>query len=71
MNNNNKVNDNFDPINDWIGQIVIVENVDKRYAAKLIAINGNELWFESKIKARWMQARSEIKYLGLAVRQVV
>ncbi|MDQ1251362.1 MAG: hypothetical protein QG646_435 [Euryarchaeota archaeon] len=63
-NDNNNIS--FDPINEYIGKIIIVENNKRRFSARLIAIKDNELWFESKTKARWMQSRSEIQYLGLA-----
>jgi hypothetical protein len=50
----------IDPIVDSIGTIVIVQTTEKRFAARLIALKGDELWFESKRGARWMHNRSDI-----------
>jgi hypothetical protein len=56
---------NFDPISDLIGNITIVETPSNRFAARLIAVLGNELWFESKRGARWMQNRNDIQNICL------
>jgi len=70
MNNNtiprniNMQNMNPDPINKLIGKIVIVE-ADYRFAARLIAVVGPELWFESKRGAVWMRNRSDIQNICL------
>jgi hypothetical protein len=50
----------IDPIESTIGTIVIVQTTEKRFAARLIALKGDELWFESKRGARWMYNRSDI-----------
>jgi hypothetical protein len=57
--------DKPDPISSLLGKIAIVETPDKRFAARLIAVNDTELWFESKRGARWMHNRSEIKSICL------
>jgi hypothetical protein len=70
MNNNtiprniNMQNMNPDPINKLIGKIVIVE-ADYRFAARLIAVVGPELWFESKRGAVWMRSRNDIQNICL------
>jgi hypothetical protein len=63
-------NNNIDPIFDYIGKIVQVCHSNRKYQAKLIAINGNEVWLESKNKQRWMVSRSILEYLGLVGNQV-
>jgi hypothetical protein len=60
----------FDPIQDWIGKITQLRHNDRQYAAKLIAIRDNELWFEGRNKQRWMVNRSELQYIGLVGNQV-
>ena len=59
------MNPNFDPISDLVGKIIIVETPENRFAARLIAALGNELWFESKRGTRWMKNRSEIRNICL------
>lgn len=62
------MNDNIkdlDPISLLLGKITIVETPSNRFAARLIAILGNELWFESKRGTRWMQNRSDIQNICL------
>jgi hypothetical protein len=61
----NNINPNFDPISKLVGKIIIVENNEKRFAARLIAALGNELWFESKRGAVWMQNRNDIQNICL------
>jgi len=51
----------FDPINSLIGKIVIVETSEKRFAARLIASNGDELWFEDRTGRQWMNSRSAMQ----------
>lgn len=63
-------NNNIDPIFDYIGKIVQVCHSNRKYQAKLIAINGNEVWLEAKNKQRWMVSRSILEYLGLVGNQV-
>jgi|WetSurMetagenome_2_1015567.scaffolds.fasta_scaffold03055_6 hypothetical protein len=63
-------NNEFDPIYDYIGKIVILKNAERQYAAKLIAVKGNELWLEARNKAVWMQSRKEVLYIGLTKSQV-
>jgi hypothetical protein len=50
----------IDPLSKDLGTIVVVETADDRFAARLIAIQGNELWFESKKGKHWMKSRTEI-----------
>ena len=54
----NNINPNFDPISKLVGKIIIVENNEKRFAARLIAALGNELWFEGRNGRRWAAACS-------------
>lgn len=51
----------FDPINSLIGKIVIAETSEKRFAARLIVINGDELWFEDRTGRQWMNSRSAMQ----------
>lgn len=60
----NNMNPNFDPISKLVGKIVIVE-ADYRFAARLIAVRNNELWFESKRGAVWMRNRNDIQNICL------
>jgi hypothetical protein len=62
MNNNL---DNPDPISLLLGKIVIVETPERRFAGRLIFVNSTELWFESKMGARWMHNRCEIQSICL------
>lgn len=66
---NNNVEE-FDPIYNYVGKLVVVENNGKKFCAKVIAIKGEELWFQGKNSAIWMIARSNVKYIGLAKIQV-
>ena len=61
----NDTMNNFDPISDLVGKIIIAETSENRFAARLIAILGNELWFESRMGARWMKNRREIQNICL------
>lgn len=61
----NDIMNNFDPISELVGKIIIAETSENRFAARLIAILGNELWFESKRGARWMKNRREIQNICL------
>ena len=56
----------FDPIQEYIGKIVQVRHNKRQYAAKLIAIKGNELWFEARNKQRWMVSRTVLDYICIA-----
>ena len=56
----------FDPIQEYIGKIVQVRHNERQYAAKLIAIKGNELWLEAKNKQRWMVSRTVLDYICIA-----
>jgi len=56
---------NYDPIFDYIGKIVQVCHSGRKYHAKLIAINGDEVWLESRDKQRWMVSRKILEYIGL------
>ena len=58
-----------DPIYDYISKIMIVENDKREFAGRLVAVLGNELWFEGRNGRRWMQNRNEIKTMRLG-RQV-
>jgi hypothetical protein len=51
----------LDPINSLIGKIIIAETSEKRFAARLIAVNGEELWFEDRTGRQWMNSRSAVK----------
>jgi len=60
------MNNKFDPISKLVGKIIIVDDIyGKRFAARLIAANGNELWFESKRGTVWMQNRNDIQNICL------
>jgi hypothetical protein len=60
------MNNKFDPISKIVGKIIIVDdNYGKRFAARLIAANGNELWFESKRGTVWMRNRNDIQNICL------
>lgn len=56
---------NYDPIFDYIGKIVQVCHSGRKYHAKLIAINGDEVWLEGRDKQRWMVSRKILEYIGL------
>ena len=58
---NNTTGKTLDPINSLIGKIVIVETSGKRFAARLIAVNGDELWFEDRTGRQWMNSRSAMQ----------
>ena len=60
----------FDPIYNYIGKITRLRHNERQYQAKLIAIKGNELWFEAKNKQRWMVNRNELRFIELVGNQV-
>lgn len=62
---NNYNTEKIDPIYDYLGKILISVDSKGKFAGRLIAIIGNELWFEGKDGRRWMQNRNEIKTLRL------
>ena len=62
---NNTTGKTLDPINNLIGKIVIVETAGKRFAARLIVINGDELWFEDRTGRQWMNSRSAMQSIAV------
>jgi hypothetical protein len=58
---NNTTRKILDPINNLVGKIVIAETLEKRFAARLIAVNGDELWFEDRTGRQWMNSRSAMQ----------
>ena len=62
---NNTTGKILDPINNLIGKIVIVETAGKRFAARLIAVNGDELWFEDRTGRQWMNSRSAMQSIAV------
>lgn len=55
----------LDPINNLVGKIVIVETSEKRFAARLIAVNGDELWFEDRTGRQWMNSRLAMQSIAV------
>jgi hypothetical protein len=60
-----------DPIYDYISKIMIVENDKREFAGRLVAVLGNELWFENRHGETWMESRRTIDYIGLWVPKYV
>ena len=55
----------FDPLNDFLGKILLIKSNGKKYSAKLTTINNDELWFENSLGDTWMENRRRIDYIGL------
>lgn len=49
-----------DPILSLPKRICIVKTIDNSFAARLIKINGDELWFQNRRGQKWMVNRKNI-----------